>query len=194
MTASSSQQWIVVKDSDNSVATGPSGTEPTPATGQRAVVAPIGYGTNIEWSPERNGFVDLMTEAECLAYVDAAAGALRMTQITAVPGQADIYRRKQAEVDKAGTLGGTLALVLAALNLLSASQRAAQYPLMTVEMEVMGYTTLSQAYQNVMAAITAANTKLNAIEKARRAGKIAVRTATTLHAKNAAARAVAWPT
>ncbi|UAK24339.1 hypothetical protein [Sphingomonas nostoxanthinifaciens] len=189
-------RWALIRSSDGAWLSPAAGetTKPTAVDGQHVIAIASGYPDTASYVPASNAFIDLMSEAACLAMIDTKAGQLRLAQITSVPGQADLYRRKQAEVDKMATLGSTVAAILSALNLMTPAARAAAYPLLTLEMQVMGYSDLTKAYTMVTNAIAAANAKLNAIELVRRQTKVAIRAAATLAAKNTAAVAAAWPT
>ena len=178
----------------------PATLKPLPAAGQFVVFVPDLWPDSVCWvvqlgpdGRQHGGFVDYLSQVQCLAYVDAAAGALRTAQMTTAPGTADMYRRKAAEVAMINSLGGTTTVILAALKLQTAAQQQANYPFLYTEMQASSLTDLVAARDKVTAAIAAGNVPLAAIELARRRAKIAIRAATTLAAMNAAATGAAWP-
>lgn len=149
----------------------------------------------VKWdAASRQLIEDLGTlERELLDAIDAAAGTARRRWLTMVPGQSDAYREKMVDVASLNGLGGTTALILAALGALTTAQQKARWPFLWAEKEARGLTTLVQARDAIVAAADASRAGRAEIERARRAGKIAVRAATTAAAKQAAAAAVTWP-
>lgn len=133
----------------------------------------------------------MITEQVLLARVDAAAGEARKAVMTVVAGQADAYREKMVDVASINTLGGTTALILAALKALTPAEQKARWPFLYAEMQAAGFATLVQARDAVAAAAGASRAARAEIERKRRAAKIAIRAATTLAAKEAAAK-VNW--
>ncbi|TCP33281.1 hypothetical protein [Sphingomonas sp. BK235] len=130
-----------------------------------------------------------LAEAEqmILGQIDAQAGVARQRWLTIVPGQSDAYREKMADVASISGLGGTTALILAALKALPATEQQARWPFLYAEMQASGAATLVQARDAVTAAAAASRAARAEIERRRRAAKIAVRAAKTLAAKQAAA-------
>ncbi|MFS0737561.1 hypothetical protein ABC347_10970 [Sphingomonas sp. 1P06PA] len=149
----------------------------------------------VKWDASARQLVDDLStlEGELLNAIDAAAAMSRRRWLTMVPGQADAYREKMIDVASLNGLAGTTALILAALGAMTAAQQKARWPFLWAEKEARGLTTLVQARDAIMAAADASRVGRAEIERARRAGKIAVRAATTAAGKQAAAAAVTWP-
>ncbi len=172
----------------------PNADSPFKLATETAKETPDGQGPDThDWSPSTLAWTPkIYSEDVLLARVDAYAAKLRQALLTTVPGQADIYRRKQAEVDKMAALAGQIGGILGALGAMSNAAQQAAYPLLWVEKEAMGGT-LILAYQNVADRIAASNAQLNAIERSRRMAKAAIRLASTMAAKNTIASSVNWP-
>lgn len=133
----------------------------------------------------------VVTEDMLLAQVDREAGEARKAMLTLVPGQADAYREKMADVASLNMLGSTTALILTALKLLPAAEQKARWPFLYAEMQAAGFATLVQARDAVAAAANASRGARAEIERKRRVAKIAIRAAKTIAAKQAAAK-VNW--
>lgn len=169
-------------------------------TGGSYVVAPAVAGvTRVELAgPHRSEPLLIVAqpladvEAALLSQIDADAGEARRTWLTIAPGQSDAYREKMVDVAALAGLGGTTALILAALKLLSPAEQQTRWPFLYAEMQARGLTTLVQARDAIVAAANASRTARAEIERRRRAGKIAIRAATTIAAKRVAYDAVGW--
>lgn len=141
------------------------------------------------WNEEARGFERRpMTTPEldrfragCLAYVDEAAEAARLSILTPGAGQAIEYRLTEEE----------------ARRLLSAdapSFDAATYPMLAAELEARGSGALTPAVlaAEILAQVRATAQGLAGIKVLRRAAKVAIAEATT-EAEIASACTIAWP-
>ncbi|TVV75543.1 hypothetical protein [Sphingomonas solaris] len=129
-------------------------------------------------------------EALLLASIDAAAAEERRRWLTVAPGQADEYRETWAEVQDFRSLGATLAQILLALAQMSATAQRARFPFLFAEADASGIS-LSEAATRIEAARQISRESRALIKRKRRSAKIAVKAATSIVAKKAAAK-VNW--
>lgn len=128
----------------------------------------------------------VITEDVLLAQVDAGREAAQMTLMTAGGAKKYVYNRKAVEaIDARGVL-------VATLNALSLIEKKKRFPFATAEAALSGEA-LSVVLARYDTAMTTSSAKIAAIEAQAQKAKRDIRAATTLAAKQAAAK-VQWST
>ncbi len=128
----------------------------------------------------------VITEDVLLAQVDAGREVAQMTLMTAGGAKKYVYNRKAVEaIDARGVL-------VATLNALSLIEKKKRFPFATAEAALSGEA-LSVVLARYDTAMTTSSAKIAAIEAQAQKAKRDIRAATTLAAKQAAAK-VQWST
>ena len=121
------------------------------------------------------------------AAIDAFAEAVRLRYITPGAGMAMTYQEKFAQAQ------GVVAMGEQAANAMSEAERVEQFPTLAASVGIEAATVYDCA-QLVLARYTAFAALSHTIERARLAGKAAVKSASTVQGVEEVARSVAWPT
>lgn len=162
-------------------------------SGKSSVADPPGYSDiTHRWDATTKQMVADVSRADgpVCSPIDAERAVRRMPYLTMIQGQEFIYAMKALEVSNWYSLGGSVAAILTAVGLLSTAQKNARFRFALKEAAVTG-DTLQTVIARFEAGAAAALDPLADIDARAVTAKRAVRAASTMQAKQAAAN-VSW--
>ena len=175
--------------------------KPAVAIGEVAVLLPTGWPVSIVWDKPMRGFIDLAPEAYLtdpkaleavlLASVKSEAERRKMMLLTAGGAKKTEYADKAAEVRTWHTLGGTLTGVIAVLGLIGGAKMKATFPYAIADAAAFG-DTIDKAIARFAAGMSG-SASVPSICAAEAKACAALKAATTVAGKLAAASSAVWP-
>lgn len=171
-------KWVIVNAATGELDRIPAAFNPDheDMTGMTAIErdVPEDYPEHHDWMPTALDFVENLSrlDARLIQEIDAAAGAMRRSYITDVPGQQLVYQRKAEQAHQWND-----ALI----------KQDSDYPALMAEAAASGMT-MAELVAEILASEAEWLAISDAIEAARMAGKRAVKAASTREAKEAAAQ------